>query len=1010
MTPNLTTGTLSKPDLNPNATWGERYFDRYLGQYLGISLWDALGLCLLVVSIHLLSHYNYLLFHSAAELFSIFIAVTIGIIAVNCWQSIQNQYVLFIGLGYFFVGLLDVLHTLTYKGMPLLVDYDYYAPQFWIAARYLDTVSMLLGFVFLGTTRRVHGSWVIGGFSVVTAGLISSILYFKNFPVCFVAGKGLTPFKVISEYIICALMLVNLVLLHRRKRYFDLRVYRLIRLSVTLMIVTELCFTLYVSDSMSDVINQTGHLLKIVAFYLIYKAVVVTGLRDPIHLLFFELSEKEAELEARVIERTEMLAKQSEKNLALLHNASDGITIMDKNANLIEVSDSFCDMLGYTREEMIGMNVAQWDCGFNSHEETMAVVQRQFEQPTRVLFESRHRRKDGSIYDVEISGYPIELDGTMVLFNSSRDITERKRAEDKLELAASVFAHAHEGILITTPEGLIVEVNETFSQITGYSREEVLGKTPHLLNSGRQQKEFYVTMWGDMVKKGYWSGELWNRRKNGDFYAAMQTISAVRDAQGKTLQYVAMFSDITTLKEHQNELEYIAHYDALTHLPNRVLLSDRLHQAMEQAFYHQQRLAVVFLDLDGFKAINDKHGHEVGDLVLVAVAAHMKHALRESDTLARLGGDEFVAVLLDLESPEASVPLLTRLRDATAKALQIDHIEVHLSASLGVTFYPQAQEVDADQLLRQADQAMYQAKLAGKNRFHLFDAELDQSVRGHHESLERIRQALSANELVLHYQPKVNMRTGRVIGAEALIRWQHPTRGLLFPAQFLSVIEGHALSVDLGEWVLDHALTQVEQWQACGLDLKVSVNVGAQQLQQTDFTERLRDILATHPNVGPGKLQIEVLETSALDDIAWSSKVIESCRNLGVTFSLDDFGTGYSSLTYLKRLPVVELKIDQSFVRNMLEDPDDLAILNGVIGLANAFNRQVIAEGVENIECGTMLLKLGCELAQGYGIARPMPGPDMPAWCASWRPDPAWANVPSPDPKALPITELLSAA
>ncbi|MEX8499644.1 MASE3 domain-containing protein [Leptothrix ochracea] len=958
-----------------------------------MSLGDVIGLGVFIIGIHVLSHYNYLLFHIAAELFSVFIAVTIGIIAVNCWQSIQNQYVLFIGVGYFFIGLLDVLHTLTYKGMPIFNDYDYYAPQFWIAARYLETFSMLLGFAFLGTSRRVNGLLTLGGFTLVTAWLVSAILYVKNFPVCFVAGHGLTPFKVISEYIICTLMLVNLALLHRRRHHFDPGVYRLIRLSVIMMILMELCFTLYVSDTMSDAINQTGHMLKIVAFYMIYKAVVVTGLRHPQHLLFRELSQKEAELETRVIERTQMLAKQSEKNLALLHNASDGITIMDRNANLIEVSDSFCDMLGYTREEMIGMNVTQWDCGFSTPEEMMAVVQRQFEQQTRALFETRHRRKDGSTYDVEISGYPIELEGTMVLFNSSRDITERKRAEQKLQLAANVFAHANEGIMVTTLGGVIVEINETFTRITGYSRDEVVGKTPSLLSSGRQSREFYASMWRALIDKGHWSGEIWNRHKSGEFYATMQTISAVRDAKGQTQQYVALFSDITPLKEHENKLEYIAHYDALTRLPNRVLLSDRLHQAMTQAMRRKNRLAVAFLDLDGFKTINDQHGHAVGDQVLVAMAARMRHALRDGDTLARLGGDEFVAVLLDLESFEASGPLLARLLDAASQPLKVDDLDIRLSASLGVTFFPQNQDVDADQLLRQADQAMYQAKLAGKNRYHVFDAELAQSVRGHHESLERLRQALNANEFVLHYQPKVHMRTGQVIGAEALIRWEHPTRGLLFPAQFLSVIEGHALSIHLGEWVLHHALTQIEQWRASGLDLKVSVNVGARQLQQADFAERLRVILAAHPEVRHGQLQLEVLETSALDDITWTANVIESCRKLGVTFSLDDFGTGYSSLTYLKRLPVVELKIDQSFVRNMLEDPDDLAILNGVIGLANAFNRQVIAEGVENVESGTLLLKLGCELAQGYGIARPMPGPEMPAWCLAWRPDPAWTQI-----------------
>jgi len=503
--------------------------------------------------------------------------------------------------------------------------------------------------------------------------------------------------------------------------------------------------------------------------------------------------------------------------------------------------------------------------------------------------------------------------------------------------------------------------------------------------------------------KGHWYGELWNRRKNGEIFAAMQTISTVSDSQGHARQYVSLFSDITALKEHEKQLEHIAHYDVLTTLPNRVLLADRLHQAMAQAVRREQQLAVAYLDLDGFKAINDHHGHETGDQLLIILAERMKQTLREGDTLARLGGDEFVAVLLDLSDVAACVPMLTRLLAAAAQPVPVGELTHQVSASLGVTFYPQADEVDADQLLRQADQAMYQAKLAGKNRYHIFDAEQDRSVRGHHESLEHIRRALTAREFVLHYQPKVNMRTGAVIGAEALIRWQHPTRGLLAPAVFLPVIENHPLAVDIGEWVIDTALSQREDWRAAGFDIPVSVNVGARQLLQADFVDRLHDILTTHPAFRPGDLEMEVLETSALEDLARVSQIIESCQAIGVSFALDDFGTGYSSLTYLKRLSVNQLKIDQSFVRDMLDDPDDLSILGGVLSLATAFRRQVIAEGVETVDHGTLLLQLGCELAQGYGIARPMPAAEVPGWALAWHPDPAWSNLPPVSRDDLPV-------
>jgi len=381
----------------------------------------------------------------------------------------------------------------------------------------------------------------------------------------------------------------------------------------------------------------------------------------------------------------------------------------------------------------------------------------------------------------------------------------------------------------------------------------------------------------------------------------------------------------------------------------------------------------------------------------------MKQALRQVDTLARLGGDEFVAVLLDLDDVAGSLPMLKRLLSAASSAVQVGDYQLQVSASIGVTFYPQTETVDADHLLRQADQAMYQAKLAGRNRYHVFDAEQDRNIRSHHESLAHIRRALEEQQFVLHYQPKVNMRTGALIGVEALIRWQHPDLGLLAPVRFLPVIENHPLAVEIGEWVINSALDQITAWRAQGLEIPVSVNIGARQLQQQDFVERLRQILAAHPEIRRGDLELEVLETSALEDVAQVAQIIESCRDLGVTFALDDFGTGYSSLIYLKRLAVTQLKIDQSFVHDMLDDPDDLAILEGVLGLANAFQRQVIAEGVETVEHGEMLLQLGCELAQGYGIAHPMPAQDLPAWIAGWRPYNAWVNLAALNGADLPL-------
>ena len=447
----------------------------------------------------------------------------------------------------------------------------------------------------------------------------------------------------------------------------------------------------------------------------------------------------------------------------------------------------------------------------------------------------------------------------------------------------------------------------------------------------------------------------------------------------------------------RQRLERIAHYDTLTKLPNRALLADRLTQAMMQTERRGQHLSVAFLDLDGFKAVNDTHGHEAGDFLLVTVAERMREALRDGDTLARLGGDEFVAVLLDLADITSSAPILNRLLQAAARPVQYGQITLQVSASLGVTFYPQAQgqaeELEADQLMRQADQAMYQAKQSGKNRFHVFDAEQDRSVRSHHENMESVRRALANQELVLEYQPKVNLRTGVVFGVEAMIRWLHPQRGRLPPADFLPMIEDHPLAIELGQWVIENALLQVERWRQDGLNIAVSVNIGVRHVMQADFVQRLREALDAHPRLKPDCLELELLETSALKDLAHVSQVIQGCRSLGVACTLDDFGSGQSSLTCLKRLPVKYLKIDQNFISDMLDSSDSLLILIGVLKLASAFDLKVIAEGVETAQHGFMLLQLGCELAQGYGIARPMPADELPAWIKQWKPDPMWSDV-----------------
>lgn len=584
-----------------------------------------------------------------------------------------------------------------------------------------------------------------------------------------------------------------------------------------------------------------------------------------------------------------------------------------------------------------------------------------------------------------------DLDGKVsAVHGVAADITQRKLYEQRLHLAASVFTHTREGILITDADGVIIDVNDAFSNITGFSRQESVGQKPNILKSGQHDAEFYRSLWQSLKARGFWSGEIRNRRKNGEQFIEMLTISAVHDEAGEPVRYVGLFSDITLLKEQQRRLEIIAHYDALTGLPNRVLLADRMHQAMVQAERRQQQLAVAYIDLDGFKDVNDKYGHDAGDQLLMAVANHMKSSLREGDTLARLGGDEFVAILLDLADTNSANLILDRLLKSVHQPTTIGNVTVELSASVGVTFYPQESEIDADQLLRQADQAMYQAKLTGRNRYAFFDRAQDYTLRSMHESLQKISLAHAARQFVLYYQPKVNMRTGEVIGLEALIRWQHPERGILSPAEFIPVIEDNALGIEISEWVIEETLRQIAVLHAQGFNLQISCNLMAHHMRKPGFADFLRTVLARFPAVKPQLLQFEILETSALGDLNHISHLIDECRKLGVSFALDDFGTGYSSLTYLKRLAADFLKIDQSFIRDMPADPEALAIIEGVLGLASAFGRHIIAEGVETEAHGKMLLLLGCTLGQGYAIARPMPADKLVDWLRAWRPYDSW--------------------
>ncbi|MFW5815384.1 MAG: EAL domain-containing protein [Wenzhouxiangella sp.] len=579
-----------------------------------------------------------------------------------------------------------------------------------------------------------------------------------------------------------------------------------------------------------------------------------------------------------------------------------------------------------------------------------------------------------------------------------RVASEKFAERERLDLITRSLG---QGMYALNGQGVITEVNPRACHLLGFDPEELVGQKAHEMfhihPSDPGDASLPCPILAATSRGERFTGEQRFRRRDGRDLDVSLTSMPLSEREGS----VTLFDDISRRKENERKLHNIAHYDALTGLPNRVLLADRLALAMARARRTKTPLVLAFVDLDGFKAVNDTHGHNVGDSLLIVLSRRMQRCLRETDTVARIGGDEFAVVMNDLADLAAYTRLINRLLVALAIPEKIEGHEVRVSASIGVSLYPQPDDIDADQLLRQADQAMYEAKLAGKNRYRLFDVERDGDLRGRHEYAEQIRGGLERDELLLYFQPKVNMASGELMGAEALIRWQHPDKGLLQPSSFLPLISRHSLEVDLGRWVLRRALAQMTIWQRKGLNLPLSVNVTGEYLQQPGFVTELSGLLRRYPEVPPSHLQLEVVESTALEDVAAVSEVIARCMALGVEVALDDFGTGYSSLTFLRRLPVRVLKMDQAFVSNMLHDPDDLAILDGVLNLARAFRMQAVAEGVATVQHGRALRQLGCEVAQGYAIGRPMPAAGMGVWVEQWRLPQAWAQVTPLDRRSL---------
>ena len=583
---------------------------------------------------------------------------------------------------------------------------------------------------------------------------------------------------------------------------------------------------------------------------------------------------------------------------------------------------------------------------------------------------------DGERIAVEVSSNTIETaNGQKLIQYAFRDISQRKHDEMELKRAALVFETSQELILLTDADCRIISVNQVFEEMTGYTPAEVIGENPRLLSSGRHPPEFYAEMWEAISNRGKWQGEVWNRRKSGDVFPVWLTISAYRDVNGKVLNYVGVSSDISERVAAQERIRQLAYFDSLTNLPNRRLLQDRAEQALASAEREGKQVALLFIDLDHFKTINDSLGHSAGDKLLGEVAQRLQSCVRRMDTVARLGGDEFVVLLTEV-TIEGATEVARKLIYRVARPCQIDTHELGVTPSIGISVFPQDGR-DFESLLKHADTAMYRAKESGRNGYQFFASEMNVAALERLVLENSLRQGIERGEFVLHYQPQIDVPSGRIVGAEALVRWRHPQLGLVPPGKFIPVAEVSGLIVMIGEWVLGEACRQNRAWQDAGLPaISVAVNISAVQFRSGHIEDNVAAVLA-NTGLAPELLELELTEGIVMAGANATVETLQRISDMGVKLAIDDFGTGYSSLSYLKRFPIDRLKIDQSFVRDIVTDTDDWAISSAIISMGHSLRLQVIAEGVEHLEQLEMLRRQGCDEVQGYYFSVPLPADDF---------------------------------
>ncbi|EGV52297.1 EAL domain-containing protein [Candidatus Endoriftia persephone] len=666
----------------------------------------------------------------------------------------------------------------------------------------------------------------------------------------------------------------------------------------------------------------------------------------------------------------------SQRFAAILDATTVGLFGLDRDGRVTFVNGAACRLLGHSEEGLLGgthhdrVHYAKSDG--STYPLSECPIHQSLQTGKIVHGEELFFHRDGRGIAVEFTCSPLvdggEVEGVVVTF---QDISERKAVKRRLRLATTVFDNTHDGILVTDEKGTILTVNPAFSEITGYSEAEVRGQNPRLLRSGKQRADFYEAMWSTIRQRGRWQGEIRNRNRDGDIFPAWLTISSVKDDQGEVTNYVGIFSDISPLKHSLEQIEHLANHDPLTGLPNRLLFLDRLKVAVRQARRGGHALAVLFLDIDRFKDINDSLGHAMGDQLLLEMAARVRGQVREEDTVARLGGDEFVILIGDVESASEAELVARKVMQGLEVPIRLETSEIILRVSMGISLYPNDGE-SADELIRHADIAMYHAKERGLSEYHFYNDEMSAGTRARLAMESALRRAIEGQEFELHYQPQVNLADGGLCGAEALLRWHHPQEGLVTPDRFIPLAEETGLIEPIGAWVLESACRQAVEWQVQGISFgRIAINVSGVQIRRGTLVERVTTALELS-GLDPTRLELEITESVIMEQTGQTLTMLQELKSLGVQLSVDDFGTGYSSLSYLQHLPVDKLKIDRAFVCNLPNAGKDKAIARAVIALGQGLGLQTIAEGVETEAQRDFLRQHGCQEGQGWLFGRPM--------------------------------------